>query len=89
MCNRVHGPVLRRHAERHEHRIHERQQHKRAGVVHSSEVQERLRKGAVRTSCVSALEDAKDAALATHAEQAMQDGEQTVTLDEIRRELGL
>ena len=36
-----------------------------------------------------ALEDAEDAALAAHAEQAMLDGEQTVTLDEIRRELGL
>ena len=35
------------------------------------------------------LEEDEDAALAAHAEQAMQDGEQTVTLDEIRRELGL
>ncbi len=35
------------------------------------------------------LEDAEDAALAAHAEQAMHNGEQTVTLDEIRRELGL
>jgi hypothetical protein len=34
-------------------------------------------------------EDAEDAALAAHAEQAMHNGEQTVTLDEIRRELGL
>jgi hypothetical protein len=35
------------------------------------------------------LEDTQDAALAAHAEQAMHNGEQTVTLDEIRRQLGL
>ena len=38
---------------------------------------------------LQALEDAQDAAAAAAAEQALQDGEQTVTLDEIRRELGL
>ena len=35
------------------------------------------------------LEDAEDAVLAARAEQAIQDGEQTVTLDEIRLELVL
>ncbi len=38
---------------------------------------------------LQALEDAQDADRAAEAEQAMHDGEETVTLDAIRRELGL
>ncbi len=38
---------------------------------------------------LQALEDAQDAARAAEAEQSMHEGEETVTLDAIRRELGL
>lgn len=38
---------------------------------------------------LQALEDAEDAAMAAEAERAMLEGEPTVSLEEIRRELGL